>query len=210
MKRTVDLETALGFVIGRIVAEAIRSGEPLSDEEDLLVHHLPKEAAPPQTYATDPQFSTVIHSRDPAYERLCGLAKAARQIDLQLDTSSALDWEFAAAVSKLNRHPISWLLDWAGVKVRRTWWDGCLLLAFSLLLGFSGVGLAFVALIESWKPFAWAAVGSAFLAFVVLLFSVSRRIEMWQVNQRIEACRREPLGQRVLTVHPAFDDRVVT
>jgi hypothetical protein len=197
MNQTVDLETALGFVIGKIVAEANRSAEPLSDEEDLLLHHLPKEAAPPpQTYAPAPEVSTAIYYRDPAYERLCALAKAARQIDFQLETSSALDWEFAAAVSKLNRHPMAWLLDWAGVKVRRTWWDGCLLFVFSLLLAFLGVGLVFVALIESWKPFAWAGAGTAFIAFVVLLFSVSRRIEMWQVKQRIEACRREPLGRR--------------
>jgi len=102
MNRTADLNKALGFAIGRIEEEATRSGEPLSDEQRLLLHHLPKDSALPQVYFPDAEFPAVLLPRDTAYERLCALAKAAHHIDLRLNPASAIDWEFAAAVSKLN------------------------------------------------------------------------------------------------------------
>jgi hypothetical protein len=197
MNQTADLDAALGFVVGRIEAEAKRSDEPLSDEQSQLLHHLPKQAASPPNYALDPEFPmTVMQPRDAAYERLVALAKGARKIDLQLDSSSELDWEYAAAVSKLNRHPMSWLLDWAGVQVRRPWWDGWLLLAFSLILVSSVLGLSLVAAIESWKLFAWATIGAVCLVIATLLFCASRWTEKWQLKQRIESCRRESLFRK--------------
>jgi len=42
--RTADLCAALGFVVGRIEEEAMRSGEPLSGEERLLLNDLPKHS----------------------------------------------------------------------------------------------------------------------------------------------------------------------
>jgi hypothetical protein len=41
MDRTADLESALSFVIGRIAEQAKLSGEPLNDEERLLLNYLP-------------------------------------------------------------------------------------------------------------------------------------------------------------------------
>jgi hypothetical protein len=55
--------------------------------------------------------------RDFVYERLCAVAKTADHADVRVDPLAAYRWEFAAAVSKLNGHPINWLLQWAGVKV---------------------------------------------------------------------------------------------
>ncbi len=45
MERTADLDSALSFVIGRIAEQAKVSGEPLSDEQRLLLNYLPSETA---------------------------------------------------------------------------------------------------------------------------------------------------------------------
>jgi hypothetical protein len=81
MKETADLDTALGFVVGRIEAEARRSDEPLSADETLLLHHLPEQAASPQVDALDPEFpTTAIHPRDAAYGK-AGCASESRSQD---------------------------------------------------------------------------------------------------------------------------------
>ena len=54
------------------------------------------------------------------------------------------EWEFAFNVSKLNRHPMVWLLQWAGVKQRRPWWDRWLLFAASLLFVIATIPLMLV------------------------------------------------------------------
>jgi hypothetical protein len=81
----------------------------------------------------DLESPPVMVFRDTAYQRLCATARAAHRNDIRLIPAPALDWEFAAAVSKLNRHPMAWLLDWAGVKIRKPWWDKWLLLFAALL-----------------------------------------------------------------------------
>jgi hypothetical protein len=105
---TADLDAALRFVIRRIEEEANRSGKPLSDEERLLLDNLPK--APPlfQNSGGIEEFPPVVVPRDVTYERLCALAKSAHQSDRTVNAEAG-SWEFAAAVSKLRRHPISWL-----------------------------------------------------------------------------------------------------
>ena len=190
MNRTADLDTALEFVIGRIEEEATRSGEPLSDEQRFLLNHLPKYSAFSQPYGGDPEIPAQPIPRDITYERVCAIAKAAHHNDLRLNPASALDWEFAAAVSKLSRHPMSWLLHWAGVKQRRPWWDRWLLVAAALLFIFSVGALMLLAGSEPWTRFRWIAVGAGYIAIVVLLYFVSRRIEEWQLRQNIERCRR--------------------
>jgi hypothetical protein len=189
MDRT-DLDTALGFVIGRIEGEAPRSGEPLSDEQRFLPNHLPKESALPQPYVGDPEFPPVLVPRDTAYERLCTLAKTARQNDLVVNPSLAADWEFAAAVSKLYRHPMSWLLQWAGVKVRRPWWDRLLLIATALLFIFCIATLALLSGNAPWTPLQWINIGAGYIGVLVLLYFVSKQLEEWQLKKTIERCRR--------------------
>ena len=115
-----DLEASLAFVIGRIEEEARRSGEPPSDEERSLLNDLPTHSVVPMGNGSDPESPTVPVPRDTVFERLCALARDACNSDVRLAPTSALDWEFAAAVSKLNHHPMSWLLHWAGVKSVQT------------------------------------------------------------------------------------------
>ena len=190
MNRTADLDAALGFVTRRVEEEATRSGEPLSDEQRFLLYHLPKDSVLRQPYAGDPEFPPVLVLRDTIYERLCALAKAARHNDLSVNPASALDWEFAAAASKLNRHPMSWLLQWADVKARRPWWDRWLLIAAALLFIFSVVGVILLAGEEPWTLFQKTGIGAGYIAILALLYSASRRIEEWQLKQTIERCRR--------------------
>jgi hypothetical protein len=123
MDATADLRMALNFVIARIEEEADRSGVPLNDEQRRLLADLPSSSTLPQPYVGDPESPLAIVPRDFAYERLCSLARAAHKSDLRLHSASASDWEFAAAVSKLNGHPLSWLLEWAGVKPHQPKWD---------------------------------------------------------------------------------------
>lgn len=45
MDRTADLESALRFVIRRIEEQATRSGEPLSEEQRMLLNYLPTSSS---------------------------------------------------------------------------------------------------------------------------------------------------------------------
>lgn len=177
-------------MIGRIEEEAIRSGDPLSNEQRFLLTHLPKASVVPQEYGADPESPMVLVPRDTEYERLCTVAKAAHHNDLRVNPASTLDWDFAAAVSKLNGHPMSWLLQWAGVKVRRPCWDRWLLIAAALLLILSLATAALAAGAEPWTSFQWTGVCTGNIAILVLLYFASRRIEEWQLKQNIERCRR--------------------
>jgi hypothetical protein len=184
MDRTADLSRALQFVIERIEEEARRSGEPLTEEQRSLLNDLPTHST--ITHSGDPW---ALLPRDTAYERLCGLAKDAHQNDMQLHPTSVLDWEFAAAVLKFHRHPMSWLLQWAGVKERRPWWDQWLLLAAGLVAGFSLLALLLFGANKHLTRFQWAGVATAYATILILLHSASRRIEDWQLELTIERCR---------------------
>ena len=127
MDRTADLDSALSFVIGRIAEQAKLSGEPLSDEQRLLLNHLPSSR--PANW--DPEFLLLV-PRNINLERVCALGKAAYRHDRQVNPES-LDWEFAFAVFTLYRHPMGGLLQWAGMKLRRPRWDGLLLIVTALL-----------------------------------------------------------------------------
>ena len=125
------MDAALGFVIRRIEEQAMRSGQPLDEDQRFLLNNLPKYSDAPQFNTGDPEFPVYFVPRDTSYERLCSLAKAAHHSDLELNPGSH-DWEFAFNVSKLNRHPMCWLLQWPGVKQRRPWWDRWLLIIAAL------------------------------------------------------------------------------
>lgn len=74
-----------------------------------------------------PLFQGTLLTRDSVL-----LAKAAHLNDLELNPRSH-DWEFAFNVLKLNHHPMCWLLQWAGVKLRRPWWHRWLLMIAALV-----------------------------------------------------------------------------
>jgi hypothetical protein len=185
-----DLDTALGFVIGRIEEEATRSGEPLSGEQRFLLNHLPEDSVSPQPYAGDPEFPPVLVLRDTTCERLCALAKAAHRNDLRVNPTLALGWEFASAVSKLNRHPMSWLLHWARLKQRRPRWDRWLLIGAALLFILFGTALMLLIGNQPWTRFQWTGLGAGYVAISVVFYFVSRRIEEWQLKHTVESCRR--------------------
>ncbi len=106
MDRNVELERVLVFITERIAAEGVRSGQPLTDEQRLLLNNLPKTCTLPATSFGGPEFSLEMPvPRNLNYERLIALAKEARRNDLSLNPASVLEWECAVAVSKLNRHP---------------------------------------------------------------------------------------------------------
>jgi hypothetical protein len=192
MDRTVDLAAALRFVIERIEAEATRSGEPLSDEQRFLLNHLPNESEMSFDDGGSPEIPAQPNfiPRDTEYERLCALTKAARQHDLHFKPESAIDWEFAAAVSKLSCHPMSWLLHWAGAKPRTLWWDRWLLFVTGLLVVLLFLALIVLGLTENWAPLQWAGFAAVYTAILALLYTPSRRIEEWQLKGNIERCRR--------------------
>src|SRR5712671_1346916 len=106
MDRTTDLDSALSFVIGRIAEQAKLSGEPLSDEQRLLLNYLPSSAL-----ANWHPEMPVLVPRNIDLERVCALGKAAYQYDCQTNPAS-LDWGFAFAVFMLYRHPMRGLLRW--------------------------------------------------------------------------------------------------
>ena len=190
-----DLETALTFVIERIEEEAERSGAPLSDNERNLLRQLPTEPANPtayQGYYPEPALPVL---RDFSYERLCSLAKNARLHDSRTRPESAHDWEFAAAVLQLERHPMSWLLNWAGMKKRRPRWDRLLLVCTALLIVltflFGAIALSVLAegRQEVWRRILLIAGGCICTVVVILLYVAVQRLEKRRLKQMIEKYR---------------------
>jgi len=185
MDRTADLEAALSFVIGRIGQQATLSGEPLSEEQHLLLNYLPSST--PAIEFPHPQPPTLV-PRDINYERLYALGKAAYLNDRQINPAS-LDWEFAFAVFKLNHHPMSGLLQWAGAKHRRPWWDYFLLTTAALVFIVVTMSLILLAGKEPWTLSKWIGIGSGYVAIILLMYFASRRIEERQLEKDIDRCR---------------------
>ena len=119
MNHDADLDGALGFVVKRIEGEATRSGRPLAEEEGLLLNNLPTAPLFALTASSDPEFPPLPVPRDLAYERLIALAKEARQHDIRFDPMSDRKWRYAAAACKLHMHPMSWLLQWSGIREQK-------------------------------------------------------------------------------------------
>lgn len=149
MDRNADMNAALAFVINRIEDQAMRSGQPLDEEQRSLLNNLPKESDIPEFSTGDPEFSVEFRLRDVPYEKLCALAKDAYRSDRERNPGS-LEWEFAFNVSKLNAHPLHWLLQWAGVKQRRPWSDRWLLLAASLFFVIVTIPLMLIVVDQEW------------------------------------------------------------
>ena len=133
----------------------MRSGQLLSDEQRFLLNHLPNNSAFPIWNSADPEWPAVLIPRDAAFERLCAVAGAAHNSDARLNPASTLDWEFAVAVLKLNRHPMSWLWRWTSMKERRPWWDRWLLVAAALLVIIGFIALILIAGNDPWTRFQW-------------------------------------------------------
>ena len=186
----VYLHRALEFIVRSIEEQATLEGEPLSDEQNFLLTNLPTSPSySVDNTSTVPFVSPSLMPRDRDYERLIALAKKARRRSIGSGyPRQDSQWIFAAAVCKLNHHPMFWLLQWAGVKDPRARWDR-LLLVISALLIVSIVTLS--VLVEIWTRslWAWVCLGVGFLVGAVLLYVGSRHLEERQLKRIIEKSR---------------------
>jgi hypothetical protein len=189
MNHDADLDDALSFVVERIEREATRSGKPLTEEEGSLLNNLPTTPLFPLSATSDPEFLPLPVPRDLAYERLIALAKEARQHDVRVDSMSHRKWRNAATVFKLNKHPMSWLLRWSGIREQKPWWDGSLLIISATLLVFCFVAIILWGIVETWTRLGWIAVGLGYFVVVLLLYFGSRHIEEWQLRREVEKYR---------------------
>ena len=199
---SADLDFALTFVVERITQEAQDSAAPLNEDEQYFLNHLPTEPTNPTAAASG--FNTAYEGfwstpvlRDLRFERLCKLARDARSHDLQTRPDSARQWEFAAAVLELQRHPMSWLLKWAGIrtKERTARWDRLLLVttaAFMVVLFLLGA-LALSVLTdgqnEVWKWTLWVTGACVYGSLTTLLYFAVRRLDFRQRERNVEKYR---------------------
>ena len=188
MNQTTDIDAALRFVIGRIEDEAMLSGRPLDEDERLLLNNLPRTPTTPEISNYNPEFSTQVRLRDATYERLCALAKAARGKDVALNPT-LLDWDFVFSVAKLHNHPVCWLLQWAGVKQRRPWWDRWLLVGAAVLFVAITMPLFFLVVDKPPAIWGWIVVGGGYIFAMLCMYFASRRIERKQLERNIERFR---------------------
>ena len=81
------------------------------------------------------------------------------------------------------------VLQQAGMKYRRPWGDGFLLIFAALL--FILVTMALMFLVGTGRPtrVQWAELGFGYVVMMVLMHVGSRRIQEWQVEQEIDRCR---------------------
>ena len=82
-----------------------------------------------------------------------------------------------------------WLLQWAGVKQRRPWWDRWLLVAASLLFIVATIPLMLLVIDRGWVLWRWAVAGIGYIGLMLFMRFVSRRIEERQLEKDIERCR---------------------
>jgi hypothetical protein len=189
MRHDADLERALSFVVMRIEGEATRSGEPLTEEEGLLLNNLPTAPLFPLESSGDPESPSMPVPRDLAYERLIALAKEARRHDVRVDLMSDRKWRYAATVFKLNNHPMSWLLRWSGITEQKSWWDRSLLAISAALLAFCFVGMIFLGIVETWTRLGWIAGCAGYFVVVLLLYFGSRHLEERRLRREVEKYR---------------------
>ena len=186
MDRTTDLETALSFVVRRIEKQAEAAGHPLSDEEQSLLRDLPPSNNDYLRGITPELGPPELVPRNINLERLCALAKAAYLNDRKINPES-LDWEFAFAVFRLNRHPMWGVLNAAGVKMyRRPLLDQFFMILTALL---PIVALVLLMANGTRSAFGWAGILCGTVAVMLLIFLASRQIEQRQLENHIERCR---------------------
>lgn len=184
MDRTTDLETALSFVVRRIEEEAKASGHRLNEEEHSLLKNLPPSNV--NYLICAPDLGPPDLPRNINLERLCALAKAAYLNDRKINPES-LDWEFAFAVFRLNRHPMWGVLHSAGVKMyRRPLWDQLFVIIAGL---FPLIAVILLASNGPQTPFRWTEILCGTVAIMLLIYFGSRQIEQWQLENHIERCR---------------------
>ena len=127
------------------------------------------------------------------------MAENAHRNDIQNRPDAALKWNFAASVLSLNRHPMSWLLGWAGIKTKKAveLWDRLLLVLSALSVvvvgSVGGIGLTLFTERYSalWRWALFVAGGLIYACLMVLLYFGIKRLEKWQAVQTVESYRCE-------------------
>jgi hypothetical protein len=188
MDQESDLQKSLDFVSRRIEEEGMRSGEPLTKDQKVLLEHLPTESVHLNAFYHDVEDLQLLPPRDFDYERLCALTKAAHRNDLQLNPGDNR-WLFAKAVTERHKHPVSWLLDWAGVKLRRPWWDKFLLVGGALASIILWMVLVFIGL-ETHMRFRWLVMIAGAAVLIVAIGLGTRWSERSQLGRSIEKYRQ--------------------
>jgi hypothetical protein len=187
MSHSADFNAAMKFVLTRIEEESARSGEPLSEDERWLLHNLPTRSGLPRTSIGDPRFPIAPVPRDSNYERLIALAKSAHRRDRELAPESR-DWKFAISVFKLDRHPMGWLLEGAGIKQPKPWWDRCLIIIAAVpLAAIASVLFIFVA--STGSRLLGIFLGGGFFALTLAAWLASRKLDERELRRSIENCR---------------------
>jgi hypothetical protein len=179
-----DLGIALDFIIGQITEEAVRSDQPLNQDELFLLTNLPRSSIFGGAADAEDPFA---NPRDSAFEKLCTLAKSARMHDLSVRPDAAANWEFAMSVLKLHGHPMLWLLQWAGIKDKKPKWDRWLLFFAATLLVAGG----FIGMVIADSSGFWSGISLAIVlvGFACLLLPLSQRLEQRELQRAIERGR---------------------
>jgi hypothetical protein len=196
-----DVHAALKFVISRITDEAEHAGTPLSSHEVQFLNHLPRRPTNP-TVSLGVSRRITLPTRDHGFERLCALARNAHKHDLDSRANAAREWKFALAVLQLNRHPMAWLLEWAGMKRLKARLDGCLLVSTALVIAALALPIfVLAARIEHstyvWKSTLVIAGGAALFGMVAALYLMAQRFEQWQLKKIVEESRQAQNRERV-------------
>ncbi len=186
--RMSDLQNALNFVSRRIEEEGVRSSRPLTDDQRFLLANLPSEPVLSEAYSVDPDYPPLVTPRELDYEELCTLSKDAYQQDIQLNPVDK-NWLFAKAVTEFHEHPMSWVLGWAGVKLRRPWWDRCLLILAAIASIIICVVLMSFA-IDGHLWFRWAVFAGGMAVLIALMRSGTRWMVHSQLSRAIERYRQ--------------------
>ena len=196
---STDLESALDFVVNQIETEAERSGAPLDDGEKDYLRNLPTKPTNPELHVGAHRGFSGPVLRDFDYERLCTLANDARAHDVRLRPEASRQWDFACAILQFHHHPMSWLLGWAGINVKkaRGFSDGCLLLVTALLiivlsmLGIYALSTSAAGYGEIWRRVLWITAALTCIAILAALYFATKRLERWQDGQTVEKYRTD-------------------
>ena len=176
-----DLENALLFVMARIEAEATRECEPLDEEEKLLLRHLPTVSPAPIVF--DPDLPILLPvPRDVRYERLCSCARAAYTRDVAESPDGVRRWQSAAVVLNSSRHPVGWLLQSAGVRAPRPWWDRWLLVGVALSVTACAVAVP-VLLSSTSSVLMEVAAPAGCVGIVIAAYIALKKSQAWQVQE---------------------------
>jgi hypothetical protein len=182
-----DLDAALKFAIDRINEQAVRSGDPLTQEQLALLRDLPINGGP--SMLGDPELPPTPIPRDRNYEKLCAVGRAA-YTDAEKQDPKKLEWELASAVFLFHNHPMWTLLHHAGVRNQRPGFDSLLAVFWAVVLIVTLVGTGVALNIHSeHTTLTWIAICAELIPLALLTRWGVRRTQRWRLEFEMERCR---------------------